>query len=74
MPVTENLALIYQEILTVIVRVRSSRQVARDAKVFRANMRGLLMKAEQQSNATGYPADDARLASFSLVAFLDESL
>lgn len=74
MVTTENLALTYQEIFTVIVRVRSSRQVARNAEVFRANMRGLLKKAEQQSVAQGYPTEDARLASFAVVAFLDESL
>ncbi len=71
---TENLALAYQEIFTVIARVRSNRQVARNADVFRANMRGVLKKAEQDALANGYSPEDARLATFAVVAFLDESL
>jgi type VI secretion system protein ImpK len=70
----ENLALVYQEILTVIVRIRSNRQVVTDVEAFRANMRGVLKKAEQEAVAKGYTPEDARLATFAVVAFLDESV
>jgi len=70
----ENLALIYQEALTAIVRLRSNRQPVTDAELFRAQMRQLLSKAEQEARARGYTAEDARLAAFAVVAFLDESV
>lgn len=70
----ENLALIFQEFITVIVRVRSDRQAASDADSFRANMRAALKKAEQTGLANGYSAQDTRLASFAVVALLDETV
>lgn len=69
----ESLALLFQEIFTVIARLRSNRQVVTDAESFRANMRGALKKAESEA-AARYAAEDARLASFAVVAFLDESI
>lgn len=74
MAASGNLALSFEQIFTVIVRVRSNRQVARNAEIFRANIRGLLKQAEQESTTRGYSSDDTRLASFAVVAFLDESL
>ena len=71
---TENLALIFQEAITAIVRLRSNRQPVADAGVFRAQMQQLLGKAEQEARGRGYSAEDARLASFAVVAFLDESV
>jgi type VI secretion system protein ImpK len=71
---TENLALIYQEAITAIVRLRSNRQHVTDAETFRAQMRQLLAKAEQDGRARGYAGEDTRLASFAVVAFLDESV
>jgi len=70
----ENLALIFQETITAIVRLRSNRQPVTDAEVFRAQMRQLLGTAEQEARNRGYAAEDARLASFAVVAFLDESV
>ncbi|MGH9405817.1 MAG: DotU family type IV/VI secretion system protein [Terriglobia bacterium] len=70
----ENLALIYQELLTVIVRVRSDRQAVSDAESFRAHIRSALKKAEQNGLAKGYNAQDVRMASFAIVALLDESI
>lgn len=71
---SENLALIYQELLTVIVRVRSDRQAVSDAESFRAHIRSALKKAEQTGLAKGYNAQDVRMASFAIVALLDESI
>ncbi len=70
----ENLALVFQELFTVIVRLRSNRQAVADAEAFRVAMRGALKRAEQDALARGYGSDDVRLASFALVAFLDESV
>src|SRR5579885_1628942 len=69
-----TLALIYQELLTVIVRIRANRQATHDAESFRANMRAALKSAEQTSLARGYNPQDTRLASFAVVALLDETV
>jgi len=70
----ENLALIYQEAITAIVRLRANRQPVTNADVFRNQMRQLLSMADQEARNRGYTAEDARLASFAVVAFLDESV
>lgn len=70
----ENLALIFQELLTVAARVRSDRQAVSDAESFRAHIRSALKKAEQTGLARGYNAQDIRMASFAVVALLDESI
>lgn len=77
-PVTQrrrdNLALIYQNLLTVVVRLRANRQPINDASAFRAQMQSALRSAEKEGVAKLYPPDDVRLATFAVVAFLDESV
>ena len=73
-PGRENLALIYQEVLTAITRFRSNRQVATDAGVFRNQMKAAIRAAESAAMANAYPVEDTRLATFAVVAFLDESI
>ena len=70
----ENLALIYQEALTAIERLRANKQSVNDANAFRHHTREALKAATNQSLAVGYNADDARFATFAVVAFLDESV
>jgi type VI secretion system protein ImpK len=69
-----NLALIYQEILTAITRFRSNRQAVADAASFRSQIKSAIGVAESEATRTGYAADDVRLATFAVVAFLDESI
>ncbi len=72
---THNLALIFQEVLTAVVRMRSDRQSVSDAESFRHHMREALKTAAQQAcNQAGYSPEDARMAAFALVGFLDESI
>ena len=73
-PSRGNLALIYQEVLTAITRFRSNRQAATDASVFRNQMKAAIKAAETSAMASRYPAEDTRLATFAVVAFLDESI
>jgi len=73
-PGRENLALIYQEVLTAITRYRSNRQVATDAGVFRNQMKAAIRAAEAAAMASAYPVEDTRLATFAVVGFLDESI
>jgi len=68
-----RLAISLQEAITAIVRLRAERQPITDAVAFRAQMTQLLARAEQEAKSMGYSVQDARLAIFAVVAFLDES-
>jgi type VI secretion system protein ImpK len=72
---TDNLALIFQEVLTAIVRLRSNRQEISDAESFRYFMREAIRTAVQEArNQGGYSAEDIKMATLALVGFLDESV
>ena len=73
-PWRDTLSLIYQEILTVVTRLRASRQAVMDATSFRTSMKAALAAAEADAVRKGYTREDARLAAFAVVAFLDESI
>ena len=70
----ENLAFLFQEILTVIVRIRANRQPVTDAQKFRVDMKAALKRAEKDALTKGYMPNDIRPATFAVVAFLDESV
>jgi type VI secretion system protein ImpK len=70
----ENLAYLYQQILTVIVRVRQNRQSVSDANAFRSNIQAGVRSAEKDAVKRAYPPDDIRAATLAVVAFLDESV
>ncbi len=70
----DNLALVFQNLLTVIVRLRANRQVINEAQAFRVQMQSALRAAEKEGISKLYPPEDVRLATFAIVAFLDESI
>ena len=70
----ENLALVFQEVLTAIERLRGNRQGVSDAQAFRHHTREALKTAANQALAAGYSPDYVRYATFVAVAFLDESV
>lgn len=70
----DNLALVFQEMFTAILRLRSGRQTVTDAAMFRNQVRQALAIADQSAKRLGYVEDDIRLATFAVVAFLDESI
>src|SRR5215831_8939952 len=70
----ENMALIFQEVLTAIERLRGNRQDGSDAQAFRHHTREALRTSANQAMSAGYTADDVKLATFAAVAFLDESV
>ncbi len=70
----DNLALVFQEALTAIVRLRTNRQVVTDAELFRAQMRQALQAAGQEARKRAYTGEQCRLAIFAAVSFLDESI
>jgi type VI secretion system protein ImpK len=71
---SENLALVLQEVLTAIVRLRANRQAVSDAGSFRIHMREALKSADQEARRLGYSGETMQLAIFAVVAFLDESI
>jgi type VI secretion system protein ImpK len=72
---TDNLALIFQEVLTAIVRLRSNRQELSDAESFRFSIREAIKSAIQEARTHGgYNAEDIKMATLALVGFLDESV
>lgn len=69
-----NLALIFQEVFTAIVRLRSNRQDFSNAELFRTQIVNIIRVGDQVSKAHGYTDEDVKFAIFALVAFLDESV
>jgi type VI secretion system protein ImpK len=70
----DNMALIFQELLTIIMRLRTDRQRVFDAEVFRNQIRNTLKAAETEAIRRGYTPEDLRMGMFAVVAFLDESI
>jgi type VI secretion system protein ImpK len=70
----ENLAFVFQELLTVGERLRSNRQQVTDAASFRAQIWAAVKLADDEARRRGYASDDIELAIFAAIAFLDESI
>ena len=70
----DNLAMVYQEMFTVIERLRSGRQDVSEPAVFRSQIMATLKAAEADARGKGYAMEDIRTASFAVVGFLDESI
>jgi type VI secretion system protein ImpK len=71
---SENLALIYQEVLTAIVKFRRNPQQVADPNAFRHHMMEALRGAANHGIAAGYQPGDIKLVTLAAVAFLDESV
>lgn len=70
----DNLALLFQEMFTIIARLRTNRQRFGDLEVFRMQIRNTLKRVEHEGLQRGYETEDMRVAAFAVVAFLDESI
>src|SRR5579863_3283747 len=70
----ENLALVFQELLTGGERLRSNRQQVTDAASFRTQIWAAVKLADDEARRRGYSSDDIELAIFAAIAFLDESI
>jgi len=68
-----RLPLIFQEALTAVTRLRANHGSVADVSAFREHMLELLRRAEHLGQSTGYDPADLQLASFAVVALLDES-
>jgi type VI secretion system protein ImpK len=70
----DNLALVFQETLTAIERIRAVRERVADAESFRAEIRQQFIATNEEGRKRGYSREDIRLAMFAVIAFLDESI
>ena len=73
-PKLERLALLYEGILTAVVRVQSGRQQMQDQESFRTRMKQALREIASGAARKGYSAEDIQEANFAVVAFLDETV
>ena len=71
---SDTLALLYQNILTGIVRIQGGRQPLTDVEIFRRRMKAALQEVQREAGAAGYGSTDIRDAEFAVVAFLDEAI
>ena len=71
---TENLALVFQELLTVGERLRCNRQSVADAASFRAQIWAGVRTANDTARNRGYTQEDIELAIFASLAYIDESV
>ncbi len=67
----ENLALLYQGLLTGIIRLKGQRQHIPDSETFRKRTKATLQEVERVAVSTGYDVRDVRDTHFAVVAFLD---
>ena len=68
----ENLALLYQGLLTGIVRIHSGRQPLVNADMFRRRTKEALAEVTREAMKRNYAAEHTIETDFALVAFLDE--
>jgi type VI secretion system protein ImpK len=68
----ENLALLYQGLLTGIVRIRSGRQPIGDADRFRRRTKEALAEVTREAMKRNYAAEHTIETDFAIVALLDE--
>lgn len=70
----DNLALIFQEIITVIARLRAGRLRFDGIQVFRNQIRSAIDAAQKDALRRGYTQEDVKVAIFAVIVFLDESI
>jgi type IV/VI secretion system ImpK/VasF family protein len=70
-PSYENLALLYQGLLTGITRLQTERQHITNGESFRRRTKTTLQEIERVAVASGYDANDVRDTHFAVVALLD---
>jgi type VI secretion system protein ImpK len=71
---TNNLALAFQEVFTVILRTRFFVQHVENAESFRATLRKMISAAVKDASAMGYSDEASKMAIYAMIGFLDESV
>lgn len=70
----DRMAMLFQEMLTIVMRVRANRLPVSHADHFREQVRTGLAAAQDEANRRGYSRQDGYMAAQAVVAFLDESI
>jgi len=70
----ENLSLLYQGIITAVVRVRSGDRPIGDVPSFRKNILDMKVEVEQEAFRLTYEKRHVEDATFAVVAYVDESI
>jgi len=71
---TNSLAIAFQDVITVILRVRYRVQRVSDVAGFRESIKKMIAAATQETRRLGYSDATAQMALYAIVAFLDESV
>jgi type VI secretion system protein ImpK len=71
---TNNLAMAFQEVFTVILRTRFFVQRVENADTFRATLRKMISAAVKDASAMGYSDEASKMAIYAMIGFLDESV
>ena len=71
---SNSLAMSFQDVLTVILRVRYRVQRVADVAGFRDSIRKMIAAATQEARRLGYSDKTAQMALYAIVGFLDESI
>jgi type VI secretion system protein ImpK len=71
---TNSLALSFQDVITVILRMRYGTQRVADATGFRASIRKMIAAAVQEIRGLGYSDASSHMALYAIIGFLDESV
>src|ERR1051325_5399659 len=70
----ERMALLYQGVLTAIVRIQAGRQELFDPVSFQKRMEGLLDEIEREALKANYDKKDINEGHYVTIAFLDEAV
>jgi type VI secretion system protein ImpK len=71
---TNSLALSFQDVITVVLRMRYGTQRVADAVGFRASIRKMIAAAVQEIRGLGYSDASSHMALYAIIGFLDESV
>lgn len=71
---TNSLAIAFQDVITVILRVRYRVQQVSDVAGFRASIRKMIASGTQETRRLGYSDQTSQTALYAIIAFLDESI
>ena len=71
---TKSLALAFQYVITVVLRMRYGTQRIPDAAAFRGNIRNMISAGVNNVRAMGYTDVTSKMALYAIVGFLDESV
>ena len=69
-----RLALLLEEVLTVVCRLRADKPMGSDPDVFRERVKSWLSRAAREAAEAGYSEESITMAGYAVIAFLDESV